>query len=59
MPTFARPSGCRRVELVIVEGGERHVLGVGDCLGFGPPAEVTLANETDTSCTYLVVLARN
>lgn len=46
-------------ELVIVEGGERHVLGVGDCLGFGPPAEVTLANETDTSCTYLVVLARS
>src|SRR4051794_31234594 len=29
-------------ELVIIEGGERHVLGMGDCLGFGPPAEVTL-----------------
>jgi len=45
-------------QLVILEGGERHVLGVGDCLGFGPPTEVTLANETSTSCTYLVVLAR-
>ncbi|HYL06638.1 MAG TPA: XRE family transcriptional regulator [Thermoanaerobaculia bacterium] len=46
-------------ELVILEGGERHVLGAGDCLGFGPPSEVTLANETSNSCTYLVVLARN
>jgi len=45
-------------ELVILEGGERHVLGAGDCLGFGPPSEVTLANETTASCTYLVVLAR-
>jgi transcriptional regulator with XRE-family HTH domain len=44
--------------LVILEGGERHVLAAGDCLGFGPPSEVTLANETATSCTYLVVLAR-
>ena len=33
-------------ELVIVEGGERHLLGAGDCLGFGPPSEVTFANET-------------
>src|SRR6201997_229117 len=24
--------------LVITEGGERHGLGTGDCLGFGPPA---------------------
>jgi len=45
-------------QLVILEGGERHVLGAGDCLGFGPPSEVTLANETTASCTYLVVLAR-
>jgi transcriptional regulator with XRE-family HTH domain len=45
-------------DLVIQEGGERHVLGAGDCLGFGPPSEVTLANETTTTCTYLVVLAR-
>ncbi|AGA31025.1 helix-turn-helix domain-containing protein [Singulisphaera acidiphila] len=49
----------RAGELVILEGGERHVLGPGDCLGFGPPSEVTLANETSTSCTYVVVLARS
>jgi transcriptional regulator with XRE-family HTH domain len=45
-------------ELVILEGGERYVLAAGDCLGFGPPAEVTLANETTRTCTYRVVLAR-
>lgn len=44
--------------LVILEGGDRHVLEAGDCLGFGPPSEVTFANETATSCTYVVVLAR-
>jgi transcriptional regulator with XRE-family HTH domain len=46
-------------DLVILEGGERHELAAGDCLGFGPPCEVTLANETARSCTYLVVLARS
>ncbi len=46
-------------ELVIVEGGERHVLSAGDCLGFGPPSEVIFANETKMACTYLVVLARS
>jgi transcriptional regulator with XRE-family HTH domain len=46
-------------ELVIAEGGERHCLRVGDCLGFGPPSEVTLANETDAPCSYVVVLARS
>ena len=46
-------------ELVILEGGDRHLLRAGDCLGFGPPSDVTLANETDASCTYLVVLARS
>src|SRR4029077_12706752 len=45
-------------DLVILEGGDRHELSAGDCLGFGPPSEVTLANETSTSCNYLVVLAR-
>ena len=45
--------------LVIIEGGERHELGAGDCLGFGPPAEVTLANETAAPCTYVVALARS
>ncbi len=45
--------------LVIDEGGDRHVLDAGDCLGFGPPSEVTFANETAAPCTYLVVLARS
>lgn len=45
--------------LVIIEGGERHVLGTGDCLGFGPPAEVTFANESAASCIYVVALARS
>jgi transcriptional regulator with XRE-family HTH domain len=44
--------------LVILEGSERYALSAGDCLGFGPPSEVTLANETASTCTYLVVLAR-
>ena len=46
-------------DLIILEGGERHELGAGDCLEFGPPSEVTLANETAASCIYLVALARN
>jgi len=45
--------------LVIIEAGERHQLGTGDCLGFGSPAEVTFANETAASCVYVVVLARS
>src|SRR6202049_4608199 len=45
--------------LVILEGGDRHRLRAGDCLGFGPPSEVALANETAAPCTYLVVLARS
>lgn len=48
-----------RGDLVIVEGGERHRLSAGDCLGFGPPSEVTLSNETKTTCVYVVVLARS
>lgn len=46
-------------ELVIVESGERRVLGVSDCLGFGPPCEVTFANETARPCVYVVALARS
>lgn len=45
--------------LVITEAGERHLLRAGDCLGFGPPCEVTFANETATPCAYVVVLARS
>jgi transcriptional regulator with XRE-family HTH domain len=45
--------------LVIIEAGERHQLATGDCLGFGPPAEVTFANETAATCVYVVALARS
>ena len=45
--------------LVIDEGGVRRELAAGDCLGFGPPADTTIANESDRTCTYLVVLARS
>ena len=49
----------RAGNLVIVEAGERRLLAAGDCLGFGPPSEVTFANETSTPCSYVVVLARS
>jgi transcriptional regulator with XRE-family HTH domain len=49
----------RRGKLVLVEGGDRQVLNTGDCLGFGPPSEVTFANETAAPCVYVVVLARS
>ena len=45
--------------LTITEGTERHVLGPGDCLGFGPPIDTTFANETDAPCVYVVALARS
>jgi transcriptional regulator with XRE-family HTH domain len=45
--------------LVIIEAGERHALGTGDCFGFGPPSEVMFANETTVACTYVVALARS
>jgi transcriptional regulator with XRE-family HTH domain len=46
-------------ELVITEAGERHHLFEGDCLGFGPPSEVTFSNEGALACTYIVALARS
>ena len=49
----------QRGSLVIDEAGERQVLGAGDCLGFGSPAETTFANETISPCTYVVALARS
>ena len=45
--------------LVITEAGTRHVLSAGDCLGFGPPADTTFANESSAPCTYVVALARS
>lgn len=46
-------------ELVIHEGGERNVLGPGDCLGFGPPGPVVMVNPGHLPCSYVVVLARS
>lgn len=46
-------------ELVVHEGGERHVLAAGDCLGFGPPSAVVIANQGPRPCSYVVVLARS
>ncbi len=48
-----------RGSLVITEAGQRHMLGVGDCLGFGAPSDVTFANETASPCDYVVALARS
>jgi transcriptional regulator with XRE-family HTH domain len=45
-------------ELVIEEGGVRRHLAAGDCLGFGPPADTVIANESASTCTYLVAVAR-
>ncbi len=45
--------------LAITEGGTQHLLQAGDCLGFGPPSEVTIANESSSPCTYLVLLVRS
>ena len=45
-------------ELVLSEGGERHVLKAGDSLGFGPPSDVTYANESRKPCRYIVTLMR-
>jgi len=45
--------------LTVTEGGERHVLEAGDCLGFGPPSEVTLANKGKKPCHYVVSLVRS
>jgi len=45
-------------DLVIVEGGSGIFLGAGDCLGFGPPSEVTWRMKPRRPVTYLVVLAR-
>ena len=46
-------------ELVLIEGGQRNELKVGDSLGFGPPADVTYANEGARPCLYIVALARS
>lgn len=46
--------------LVLTEVGvQRHELGPGDCLAFGPPTDVTFANERDEVCVYVVFLMRS
>jgi transcriptional regulator with XRE-family HTH domain len=49
----------RKGRLVLSEANARHELRAGDCLGFGPPSAVTFANESETSCSYVVALARS
>ena len=46
-------------EVSITEGVERTELAAGDCLGFGPPSDVTFHNGTDRTCTYLVAITRS
>jgi transcriptional regulator with XRE-family HTH domain len=46
-------------QLVIADQTARHELAAGDCLGFGQPADTTFANESDRTCTYLVIVARS
>jgi transcriptional regulator with XRE-family HTH domain len=48
----------RKGRLSLSEGGDRHELKPGDCLGFGPPSAVTFANESEAPCSYVVALAR-
>jgi transcriptional regulator with XRE-family HTH domain len=45
--------------LVITEGDERSELGPGDCLGFGPPRDSVFANESSSTCVYLVAISRS
>jgi len=46
-------------KLTLIEAGVRNVLSAGDSLGFGPPSDVTYANESDRPCIYSVALARS
>ena len=45
--------------LTLTEGGTRHILRAGDCLGFGSPSDVIFANESGKPCHYIVALARS
>jgi transcriptional regulator with XRE-family HTH domain len=46
-------------ELILTEGEERNVLKAGDSLAFGPPSDVTYANESNKPCRYIVALTRS
>lgn len=44
--------------LCFVEGEETHVLGPGDCLSLGPPADCEYRNPSaNETCTYIVAIA--
>ncbi len=45
-------------KLTLVEGGDPIELAAGDCIGSGPPVDITFANETGGTCIYLVILSR-
>ncbi len=46
-------------ELVILDADGRHDMKAGDSLAFGPPADVTIANESDSPAHYVVALTRS
>jgi transcriptional regulator with XRE-family HTH domain len=46
-------------ELVISDADGRHEMKAGDSLAFGPPADVTIANESDSPAHYVVALTRS
>ncbi len=46
-------------ELVVTDADGRHILAAGDCLGFGPPADVTISNDSNAPARYVVALARS
>ena len=52
-------SGCCRARSSSSMAANATNSRAGDCLGFGPPAEVTFANESAAPCTYVVALARS
>jgi len=58
---LAERSAMSKAALSRIERGEMSPAATaqGDCLGFGPPVEVTFANQTAAPCIYLVVLARS
>jgi transcriptional regulator with XRE-family HTH domain len=44
--------------LHFTEGDAGHVLGAGDCLQLGPPADCAYANPGEQPCRYVVVVTR-
>jgi transcriptional regulator with XRE-family HTH domain len=45
-------------QLTFVEGTAVHILGPGDCLELGPPADCTFRNDAEEPCSYLVAVLR-